>query len=605
MDRTEVIATESDRQALGRLHRYEHGYMPLLERFRENSERLRDWPAMKEGRAELVRPYAAKLQERNILQDIEIRDDQANAIFTTIDSVVKGSNQAIDMFSRIALRRHAPSRGGMHADKVSANELVGEAILSSDDIGLATMLRARGKVWTFKMGTNPTLWFWDVYADQATGPAFFCTTHQLEWIYGASIRALTSKPESPSAPRPAAMRFCSDTAADVLWPQMKGPDNAALRRAIIRSQESGRVLTRSLQLEDGMYWAVIKPETVLGIFILVDLVPVSEQLRALVPFRNRLELTAGLSLLLSILGASLITSLFLVPINDLGEGINAIRRRDSSFRIPLRRPDEFGAVATAFNKLLSEFEELEYGRVVQESLLPAAPQAPEGYEISTYRRSATDLAGDYHDVVTLDDGNVAIVLGDVTGHGIAAALPMAMAKATVEYETISHWGYPGPLMGRLNALFNRELKPRQKFMTMGCILLDPVLHTLTYDNAGHPYPLLYNDVNNTSLEIPLSSMPLGIRASRTSKPVRKDLAPGDAVLLYTDGLVECAGRENGEPFGYDTLQSLFGRLCATPDLTAEEILEKIAAALDDWREEGPLADDVTLLVLRRKKTRDT
>ena len=602
MDRTEVIATESDRQALGRLHRYEHAYVPFLERFRENAERLRDWPPMKEGRIELLRPLAEKLQERNILQDIEIRDDQARAIFTTIDPVVKGSNQAIDMFSRTALRRHAPSRGVTHADKVSANELVGEAILSSDDIGLASMLRARGKVWTFKMGTNPTLWFWDVYADQATGPAFFCMTHQLEWIYGASLRTLTSRSAVPSAPRPAAMRFCPDTASDLLRPRLKGADHAALRSAIIRSQESGRVLTRALRLDDGVYWAVIKPETVLGVYVLVDLVPVSEQLRALAPFRKRLELTAGLALLLSLLGASLISSLFLVPISDLGEGINAIRRRDSAFRIPLRRPDEFGAVAAAFNKLLSEFEELEYGRIVQESLLPSAPKAPEGYEISTYRRSATDLAGDYHDVVTLDDGNVAIVLGDVTGHGIAAALPMAMAKATVEYEIISHWGYPGPLMGRLNALFNRELKPRQKFMTMACILLDPVRHTITYDNAGHPYPLLYNNIDNTSLEIPLPSMPLGIRASRTSKPVRKELAPGDAVLLYTDGLVECSGRENGEPFGYDTLQRLFGRLCATPGLTGAGILEKIAGALDAWKEEGPLADDVTLLVLRRRET---
>ncbi|HEY9071330.1 MAG TPA: SpoIIE family protein phosphatase, partial [Candidatus Ozemobacteraceae bacterium] len=602
MDRTEVIATESDRHALDRLHRAETGYSLLVDRFRVVSERLRDWRAMREARIGTLGPAALRLQERDIVQDIELRDGSAAPIFTTIDPVVKGSNQAIDAFSRIAIRRHAPNRITGSADKVGANELIGEALLSSDDVGLASMLRSRGKVWTFKMGTNPTLWFWDVYADQATGPAFICTTNQLEWIYSSYLRTRAAKPAESGSPHILSMRYGPDTAFDHFLPALRGSGAEELRHAVIRSQESGRILTRSLRIGGQEYWVVIKPETVLGMHVFADLTPAADQLHALAPFRKRLALTAGLALLLSLLSASLLASLFLVPISDLGEGVSAIRRRDSSFRIPLRRPDEFGAVAAAFNKLLSEFEELEYGRVVQESLLPVEPEAPEGYEIRSFRRAATDLAGDYHDVVRLEDGRLAVVLGDVTGHGIAAALPMAMAKATVEFETIARWGYPGPLMGRLNALFNRELKPRQKFMTMASILLDPVKHTVEYDNAGHPYPLVYVAAETASRELQLPSMPLGIRTNRTSKPVRQELGPGDAILLYTDGLVECPGRVNGDPFGYDTLQRLFTSLCARPGATASTILAGLVEALDAWRQEGPLPDDVTLLLLRRRES---
>lgn len=598
MDRIEVLTVESDRQALSRLHRYEHGVSARIEKFRAVSERLRDLPIIREGRTAEIGPLIARLQETNVLQDFEIRDTQATPLFSTIDPVVQGSNQAIDMFSRIAIRRYVPPRG-MQADKVTAAELAGEAILSSDEIGLSSMLRARGKVWTFRMGTSPTMWFWDIYSDQATGPAFFCTTHQLEWIYESYMETLVSGGRSDSAPRPVFLRYGSNIATDLSRPACNGPDRLALRNAIIRSHESGRVLTRTIRLADGIYRAVIKPETAMGSYILTDLMPISEQLRALAPFRNRLALTAGMALLLSLLGASLISSLFLVPIGDLNEGINAIRRRDSSFRIPLRRPDEFGAVASAFNNLLSEFKELEYGRIVQESLLPAVTEAPEGYEISSMRRSATDLAGDYYDVVRLHDGKFAIVLGDVTGHGIAAALPMAMAKATVEYETIARWGYPGPLLARLNALFNRELKPRQKFMTMGCILLDPAENSVTFDNSGHPYPMIYSSKDNTCSELMIPSMPLGIRATRISKPVKRMISPGDTILLFTDGLVECTSRETGELFGYKALQELFQKLASTPGVSSGQILEMIFGTLEKWRQEGPLADDITLLLLRR------
>lgn len=598
MDRIEVLTVESDREALSRLHSYEHGVSSFIERFRVTAERLRDLPAMREGRTQEIAPLLTRLQEANEFQDLEIRDQNARLLFSTIDSAVKGSNQAIDMFSRIAVRRYLPSRGA-RAGNVTAAEIIGEDILSSDDVGLASMLRARGKVWTFRIGTNPTLWFWDVYPDLATGPAFFCLTHQLEWIFGKYVKMLISKSRSATAPRPVVMRYGNSIAIDLTWPACPGPDRLALRNAVIRSQESGRVLSRTIRLRDGVYRAVFKPEAALGSYIIIDLMPISEQLRALAPFRNRLAVTAVMALLLSLLAVSLISSLFLVPIGDLAEGINAIRRRDSSFRIPLRRPDEFGAVASAFNKLLSEFKELEYGRIVQESLLPAVIETPEGYEISSMRRSATDLAGDYYDVVRLYDGKFAIVLGDVTGHGIAAALPMAMAKATVEYETIARWGYPEPLMARLNALFNRELKPRQKFMTMSCLLLDPFEHTVTYDNAGHPYPLVYSRSDIEAPVLALPSSPLGIRTTRKTKPVKRMVCPGDTILLYTDGIIECLGRENGEMFGYPALQSLFKKLASTPGLSPDQILEKLFGALDEWRADGPLDDDITLVLLRR------
>ncbi|MBI3038331.1 SpoIIE family protein phosphatase [bacterium] len=311
-----------------------------------------------------------------------------------------------------------------------------------------------------------------------------------------------------------------------------------------------------------------------------------------------MAITAFIALLVALLASRMLTRLFLSPIGDLTSGISAIQNRDYAYRIPVRRTDEFGIVVVAFNKFLGDLKEMQYGRIVQESLLPSGFGAPPGYEIECVRFPATDLAGDYHDIFSFPDGRWMFILGDVTGHGISAALAMAMAKATIEYQRVSQWTYPSQVIENLNLLFFKELKPRNKYMTFQCLVLDTKSHQLTYDNAGHGFPLYYQKDKKTVTEIEMPSFPLGMRKKRNPSTITVTMNPGDAVLLFTDGYTECAD-VNNEPFGLEKLIELFQQFMRQ-GLSIRETAKELMRLLDEFRTPGAYPDDVTLVFLQRK-----
>jgi sigma-B regulation protein RsbU (phosphoserine phosphatase) len=360
---------------------------------------------------------------------------------------------------------------------------------------------------------------------------------------------------------------------------------------------TGKLVSRTVEIDSVPYWLTIKPEKTINSHVFLNLISKPDRLSALNPLKRQLATGSALALLVSLLGAMLLTRLFIWPIDDISKGINAIRDRNHDFRIQVKRNDEFGAISSAFNNVIEELKELEYGKVVQTSLLPSKIPVPAGYDLACFRASATDLAGDYHDVLALNDGKTAIILGDVTGHGISAALAMAMAKATVDFMELKGKYFPQPLMDKLNALFNKELKPRHKFMTLVTLVLDPVTNELQIDNAGQSFPYFYEATHDRTTEIAIPSMPLGAMKKRRSKPQTITMKKNDALILYSDGIIECSDSK-GEMFGYDRFADSFLRL-TRQKLSASEILETMISELDSFREPGPYPDDVTLVLIKK------
>ena len=367
--------------------------------------------------------------------------------------------------------------------------------------------------------------------------------------------------------------------------------------AAVRCLETSCTVFREFELDGGRYWVTIKHQPSPASLVLFEVTPVREKLSALLPVIRGNVLTVLGALLAAFLGATLLSRFFVVPIADISRGIEAIQRRDDQHRIPIHRQDEFGAVITAFNRLFTEFKELQYGRIVQESLLPGDPPVPPGYDVCCFRHSATDLAGDYHDVFKLPDGNWVFILGDVTGHGVSAALAAAMAKATVEYQALAGWSFPSEVLDRLNALFFRELKPRNKYMTLGCLRLNPTTHEIVFGNAGHPFPMIFRREAVKIEEISAPHLPLGMKATWVPDERLASLAPGDALMLYSDGFIECQNTR-GEEFGIDGLSALWLRLM-TQSLPLPEVFAHMKRELDEFRIPGPYPDDVTLVILRR------
>jgi len=272
-------------------------------------------------------------------------------------------------------------------------------------------------------------------------------------------------------------------------------------------------------------------------------------------------------------------------------------RLSPEFRIDLSSFWFFLAVVTLFFLLALELvdrirvrDELEVARELQSDLLPRSVPAIEGYRIAHAYRTANEVGGDYYDFSLLPDGRLAVMVGDASGHGMAAGLLMAIANATLKLAIDLD---PSP--SKVLSLLNRSLcrtGDRRSFMTIFYALLDPATGALEYSCAGHPFPILRRSGGDV-VELGQGGYPLGFRLDLDFTSQCDVLRPADVLVLFSDGIPEGLNRA-GESFGYERLHSLV----AEPG-TPQAILERILFAFDDYREGQPLQDDFSLVVLGR------
>lgn len=240
-------------------------------------------------------------------------------------------------------------------------------------------------------------------------------------------------------------------------------------------------------------------------------------------------------------------------------------------------------------------DEIQIARQLQRDLLPkASPEIP-GYAFAHSSRTANDIGGDYYQFQTLGDGRVAIVVADASGHGMAAGLLMAIANATLH---IALELDPSPIA--VSTLLHRAIwrtGDRRSFLTLFYGLLDPASGELEYVCAGHPFPLLRR-ASGTIEEPALGSFPLGMREHVEPRIGRLELAPGDLLVLFSDGLFESIDR-NGQAVGFERL-----RAALTGAGTARTAHDGILAAFEAHVAATPLADDLTLVVVGRLPAAD-
>ncbi len=236
-------------------------------------------------------------------------------------------------------------------------------------------------------------------------------------------------------------------------------------------------------------------------------------------------------------------------------------------------------------------DELEVARQLQRELLPGtAPELP-GWEFAHSYRTANEVGGDYYDFQPLADGRLALVVGDASGHGIAAGLLMAIANATLKTAVDLD---PAPL--RVATLLNRALYrtgDRRAFMTVFYGLLDPATGRLDYVCAGHPFPLLRRRGGEIE-ELGSGGLPLGIRERLEIEAASTTIGPGELLALYSDGLPEALGEAERVAFGFRRLAELLAG--GGPPAA---VLERALADFDRHVGTMPLHDDLTLVVVGR------
>jgi serine phosphatase RsbU (regulator of sigma subunit) len=251
-----------------------------------------------------------------------------------------------------------------------------------------------------------------------------------------------------------------------------------------------------------------------------------------------------------------------------------------------------GQAALAIDNARLYQQQKQFADTMQRSLLPRSRPSVAGLEVGEVYESASrvDVGGDVYDFVTLDEGRLAVVLGDVTGHGVEATADMAMAKFVFRSLAREH-PEPADFLASANDIVCGEIATG-KFITMTYVAVDGERGEVACASAGHPPPrLLLPDGRVHGLDA--QGLVLGIDSGQEYEAVRAELPPGASLVLYTDGVVEA--RRNRELYGVERLDAL---LEARRELHARALAH---AVTEDAREfaGGELSDDLAVVVIRR------
>lgn len=237
--------------------------------------------------------------------------------------------------------------------------------------------------------------------------------------------------------------------------------------------------------------------------------------------------------------------------------------------------------------------ELALAREIQQRFQPAAPPNIPGYELQGISFPSYEIGGDYYDFIERHDGRYIVALGDVSGKGTSAALLMSSLHAAVHAQVASNQS----LVETITAV-NRYLEantPTNRFVTLFYAELDPTTGSISFVNAGHNPPLIVHAAG-TIEKLAAGGPPLGIMQT-PYREGRTQLQPGDALVIYSDGVTETVN-PSGEEFGPERLSDVVAR---NLESSAAGIRDKIEAALTRFAQGMSAVDDVTLVIVKRAK----
>jgi sigma-B regulation protein RsbU (phosphoserine phosphatase) len=303
-----------------------------------------------------------------------------------------------------------------------------------------------------------------------------------------------------------------------------------------------------------------------------------------------------------------------ITVDKLHGATERVKVGDFSYRINMPARDQLSALGEAFDGMTASVErlliesqektklegELQIAREVQAQLFPQGPPEVPGLRLYGACRPARMVSGDYYDFLRLEQGRVGLVLGDISGKGISAALLMAGIQSALHAQFYDgHFskgiGDASPLStAEVVTRLNRQLfanTPREKYATFFYAVYDPAGRQLVYTNAGHPPPFLLHRGGAVE-RLGTGGTVLGLFGLVSFDQATVQLEPGDLLLAFTDGITE---PENtfGEEFGEDRLLEVVRRALNSPP---EALADEIYRSVNDWTGVPELQDDMTVLV---------
>jgi len=303
-----------------------------------------------------------------------------------------------------------------------------------------------------------------------------------------------------------------------------------------------------------------------------------------------------------------ITAFAHIPISTEGETIGVLSVYSKTLRGLFT--DEFvelfkaisGQIGVAYrneritNELITAKEqekELLIAKNIQLSLLPYKIPEMTGLQMTGLCVPAKQVGGDYYDYLRRDENQLDLLIADVSGHNIGAALIMAETRAFIRAKTMSVHGV-GESLRALNSFFFNDLNRAEMFITLFYVRFDRKSNRLTYANAGHNKPFLWRNGAGKVEQLDSEGMILGIKPEVNFEERETPLEPGDILMLYTDGLTE-SENNHGEFFGEERLEQVLKEYHGCPP---DEIVERIMEQARLFTGIRTFRDDVTLVIVK-------
>ncbi|MGD8492071.1 MAG: SpoIIE family protein phosphatase [Desulfobacterales bacterium] len=292
------------------------------------------------------------------------------------------------------------------------------------------------------------------------------------------------------------------------------------------------------------------------------------------------------------------------PLKEIIRVLKRVRDGDLNNRVRVTSNDEIGYTGDVINEMTDGLKErdkmrhsLELAKEVQQNFLPKTDPTVAGLDIAGQSIYCERTGGDYYDYLHLGNqptGKIGIVVGDVSGHGISAALLMASARSSLRQRALLS-GNIAEIVSDVNRQLTSDVEESGRFMTLFCSEIDVQQQCIRWVRAGHEPAILYNPANNTFEELKGSGMALGVDESWQYEEKQKlGLARGQVIVFGTDGIWE-AHNAAGQLFGKESLFDIIRKQAAG---SAKEIVAAILDSLDHFRQGVVPEDDVTLVVVK-------
>ncbi|MFM2057396.1 MAG: hypothetical protein RLY71_1781 [Pseudomonadota bacterium] len=273
------------------------------------------------------------------------------------------------------------------------------------------------------------------------------------------------------------------------------------------------------------------------------------------------------------------------PVLLLATGVDVTQRKQAERELQMA----LDKTAALSNRLQ---QEVEHAAILQRAMLPSPDISLPGVQGLAHLTTSTEVGGDYYDYYAVDGHHSVFFIGDVSGHGVASGTLVSAAKMAVHQLANQGETDPAAMLEHLNEALLTSSHDSM-FMTMLCFSLDSRSGRLRVANAGHSFPYFWMAGEQAWGMIEVEGVPLGRVAEPKYVPVTFDMAPGDRLFLYTDGLIE---QENAasEPFGYERVEDLLFHVAGEPLAAARD---HVFAALTQHTGSPTFGDDVTVMFL--------